>query len=80
VLTDKESRRPRKARPAAQILDAEDNSDTIYERVLIAVMEHRLVPGTKLVEEKLAAVFKVNRTRIRKVLARLTQPGRTWQR
>jgi DNA-binding GntR family transcriptional regulator len=75
VLTDKSSLRPRKARPAAQILDAEDNSDTIYERILTAVMEHRLIPGTQLVEEKLAAVFKVNRTRIRKVLARLTHEG-----
>lgn len=76
MLTEKESPRPRKARTVAQILDADDEAlDTIYQRVLTAVMEHRLMPGTKLVEEKLASVFKVNRTRIRKVLARLTYEG-----
>ncbi|MEO8137254.1 MAG: GntR family transcriptional regulator [Betaproteobacteria bacterium] len=46
--------------------------DTIAERVLGAIMEHRLPPGTKLVEEKLAAVFGVSRTKIRQALARLT--------
>lgn len=76
MLTEKETHRPRKARTAAQILGVDDEAlDSIYERILTAVMEHRLMPGTKLVEEKLASVFKVNRTRIRKVLARLAHEG-----
>jgi DNA-binding GntR family transcriptional regulator len=75
VLTDKEPR-SRKARSTEQILGADDDKlDAIYRRILTAVMEHRLIPGTKLVEEKLAGVFKVNRTQIRKVLARLTHEG-----
>ena len=49
--------------------------DSIYERILNAVMEHRLPPGTKLIEEKLAGVFEVSRTKIRQVLARLAHDG-----
>jgi DNA-binding GntR family transcriptional regulator len=49
--------------------------DSIYERILNAVMEHRLPPGTKLIEEKLAGVFDVSRTKIRQVLARLAHDG-----
>ncbi|MBB5499817.1 GntR family transcriptional regulator [Paraburkholderia sp. MM5384-R2] len=75
MLTEKEPR-SRKARSTEQILGVDDDKlDAIYRRILTAVMEHRLVPGTKLVEEKLAGVFKVNRTQIRKVLARLTHEG-----
>lgn len=51
------------------------SGDTIYERILGAIMEHRLAPGTKLVEEKLAGIFGVNRTRVREVLARLAHEG-----
>ncbi len=49
--------------------------DTIAERILGAVWEHRLRPGTKLVEEKLATVFGVSRTKIRLALAKLTHDG-----
>ncbi|WP_432239787.1 GntR family transcriptional regulator [Herbaspirillum robiniae] len=49
--------------------------DAIYERILGSIMEHRLTPGTKLVEEKLASIFGVNRTRVREVLARLSHEG-----
>lgn len=43
----------------------------IYERVISAILDHRLPPGTKLVEDKLATAFGVSRTRIRPVLVRL---------
>lgn len=43
----------------------------IYERIYIAILEHRLRPGTKLVEERLADVFSVSRPKIRDVLGRL---------
>ncbi|MEO8751463.1 MAG: GntR family transcriptional regulator, partial [Casimicrobiaceae bacterium] len=46
--------------------------DVIYDRVLGAILEHRLPPGTKLGEERLAAVFGVSRTQVRQALARLT--------
>ncbi len=47
----------------------------IYDRILTAIMEHRLTPGTKLAEEKLASIFDVNRTRVREVLVRLGHEG-----
>ncbi|MBW9122079.1 GntR family transcriptional regulator [Microbacterium trichothecenolyticum] len=37
----------------------------------LAILEHRLPPGTKLPEENLATIFEVSRTKIRQVLARL---------
>ena len=43
----------------------------IYDRVISAILDHRLLPGTKLVEDKLANAFGVSRTRIRPVLVRL---------
>jgi DNA-binding GntR family transcriptional regulator len=43
----------------------------IYERVVSAILDHRLPPGTKLVEDKLASAFGVSRTRIRPLLVRL---------
>lgn len=43
----------------------------IYERVVSAILDHRLLPGTKLGEDKLATAFGVSRTRIRPVLVRL---------
>ncbi|MGE0348335.1 GntR family transcriptional regulator [Hydrogenophaga sp.] len=44
---------------------------TIYERVVSAILDHRLPPGTKLVEDRLASAFGVSRTLIRPVLVRL---------
>lgn len=47
------------------------NVDAIHQRVLLAIVEHRLPPGTKLGEERLAGVFGVSRTQVRQVLKRL---------
>lgn len=46
-------------------------TDAIYERIVSAIFEHRLPPGTKLVEDRLAEIFGANRSKIRSVLARL---------
>ncbi|MDO8376718.1 MAG: GntR family transcriptional regulator, partial [Aquabacterium sp.] len=43
----------------------------MYERVVSAILDHRLPPGTKLVEDRLATAFGVSRTLIRPVLVRL---------
>jgi DNA-binding GntR family transcriptional regulator len=43
----------------------------IYERMVETILDHRLPPGTKLVEDRLATAFGVSRTRIRPVLVRL---------
>ena len=47
------------------------SSDEIFERLLLAIMEHRLPPGTQLVEARLADIFKVSRTKIREAIGRL---------
>ena len=61
------SRKP--ALPAR--LQRENTHDEIYEKIYVAILEHRLHPGTKLVEERLAEIFDVSRARVREVLARL---------
>jgi DNA-binding GntR family transcriptional regulator len=45
--------------------------DEIYERILTAITEHRLQPGTQLVEDRLAKIFDVSRTKIREATVRL---------
>jgi len=59
-----------KAATAAR-LQRENTHDEIYEKIYVAILEHRLHPGTKLAEERLADIFGVSRARIREVLARL---------
>ena len=58
---------PRRAPPPSE--------EAIYERLLAAIFEHRLPPGTKLGEDRLAAIFGVSRARIRGVLPRLAREG-----
>jgi DNA-binding GntR family transcriptional regulator len=43
----------------------------IYRRIYDAIVEHRLLPGTKLTEERVAELFAVSRTQVRGVLQRL---------
>jgi DNA-binding GntR family transcriptional regulator len=51
------------------------DEDAIYERILAAILEHRLAPGTKLGEDRLAGIFGVSRARVRRVLPRLAHEG-----
>jgi DNA-binding GntR family transcriptional regulator len=60
----------RKPSPAGRA-EREKTVDEIYERIYVAILEHRLHPGTKLGEERMADIFGVSRARIREVLARL---------
>lgn len=46
-------------------------SADIYQNVYNAIVEHRLMPGTKLSEERVAELFNVSRTQVRSVLQRL---------
>lgn len=48
-----------------------NSNDEVYEKIYNAILEHRLHPGTKLAEERLAEIFGVSRARVREVLARL---------
>jgi DNA-binding GntR family transcriptional regulator len=62
----------RTRKPALQArLQRENTHDEIYEKIFVAILEHRLHPGTKLAEERLAEIFGVSRARVREVLTRL---------
>jgi DNA-binding GntR family transcriptional regulator len=51
--------------------DLHDKDESIFQALMTAIVEHQLLPGSKLPEEALAEVFGVSRTGIRKVLQRL---------
>ncbi len=48
------------------------SKDDIHDRIYEAIVEHRLLPGTKLTEERIAELFAVSRTQVRGVLQRLS--------
>ncbi|PLR34747.1 GntR family transcriptional regulator [Chimaeribacter coloradensis] len=48
-----------------------DKDDHIFNALVTAIVEHQLLPGSKLPEEALADAFGVSRTGIRRVLQRL---------
>lgn len=47
------------------------SDEAMHLRMVNAILEHRLPPGTRLAEDRLAQIFGVSRTRIRPVLTRL---------
>ena len=49
------------------------NTNTIVDALTKAIVEHRLHPGTKLAEQKLADHFGVSRTQVRQALFQLSQ-------
>lgn len=53
----------------------EARQTTMYESIVAAIVEHRLAPGTRLREERLAELFAVSRTQVRPVLQRLEHEG-----
>lgn len=59
----------------APLRNGAPSDEAIYEKLLTAIFEHRLPPGTKLGEEQLAGIFGVSRARIRSVLPRLAHEG-----
>lgn len=63
--------------PAAR-QQAEDvglRTQRMYQQIVSGLTEHRIAPGTRLREEKLAGLFDVSRTQVRKVLQRLELEG-----
>jgi DNA-binding GntR family transcriptional regulator len=53
----------------------EASDEAIVERIVAAVMEHKLPPGAKLAENALCEAFGVNRTQIRRILVVLGERG-----
>jgi len=45
----------------------------IADSITTAIVEHRLMPGTKLAEQRIADVFKVSRTLVRQALMQLSR-------
>ena len=73
---------PRRARVAAhapararRTTDAPrpDSTRAIVESITTAIVERRLMPGTKLAEQKIADIFKVSRTLVRQALNQLSR-------
>jgi DNA-binding GntR family transcriptional regulator len=64
---------PKKPSPTPETSNTgrEQGVDAIAEKISTAILEHRLAPGTKLGEDRLATIFNTNRAKIREVLARL---------
>ncbi len=48
-------------------------TERIVESITTAIVERRLMPGTKLAEQKIADIFKVSRTLVRQALNRLSR-------
>src|SRR5215475_2077794 len=58
---------PRSARPAPSV------TDQIVDSITTAIVERRLMPGTRLVEQQIADVFSVSRTVVRQALNQLSR-------
>jgi DNA-binding GntR family transcriptional regulator len=54
-------------------LDAPTATARIVQAVTTAIVERRLMPGTKLVEQELAGIFQVSRTVVRQALNQLSR-------
>ena len=50
-------------------------AEKIAETIINAIMEHRIAPGSKLSEGRMAEAFNVSRTKIRQALTMLAESG-----
>ncbi len=50
-----------------------DSTQTIVAAITAAIIEHRLAPGAKLTEQKIAAIYGVSRTIVRQALFQLAR-------
>lgn len=58
---------------AAATRPAPSSTDQIVDAIVSAIVERRLMPGTKLVEQQIADVFSVSRTVVRQALNQLSR-------
>jgi DNA-binding GntR family transcriptional regulator len=65
----------RSAAPGSAALRAatDDSTQRIVDAITAAIVERRLMPGTKLAEQQIADLFKVSRTIVRQALNRLSR-------
>ncbi|MFT3664840.1 GntR family transcriptional regulator [Piscinibacter sp.] len=64
--------RAKASRPRAGA-DAGTSTQRIVESITAAIVERRLMPGTKLAEQKIADIFQVSRTLVRQALNQLSR-------
>jgi DNA-binding GntR family transcriptional regulator len=68
------ARSPRRAQPAPEEAAAPENTtQRIAASITTAIVERRLMPGTKLAEQQIADIFKVSRTLVRQALNQLSR-------
>jgi DNA-binding GntR family transcriptional regulator len=65
------ARRPRRAAVPERM--PAGATQRIVDSITTAIVERRLMPGTKLAEQKIADIFKVSRTLVRQALNQLTR-------
>ncbi|MEX8523690.1 MAG: GntR family transcriptional regulator [Leptothrix ochracea] len=65
------------ANPSSALLDSpsvqDDSTQRIVQAITAAIVERRLMPGTKLAEQPIADIFKVSRTLVRQALHQLSR-------
>ena len=66
-------RKPRAAAPPAAAADGAGPTQRIVDSITTAIVERRLMPGTKLVEQQIADIFGVSRTLVRQALNQLSR-------
>jgi DNA-binding GntR family transcriptional regulator len=59
--------------PASDARSDQTTTRLIVDSVTAAIVERRLMPGTKLAEQKIADIFKVSRTIVRQALHQLSR-------
>lgn len=64
-----------KTRPKSDAPDASDRVSRIREGVTAAILEHRLLPGTKLGEDEIGEIYGASRTLVRTALQQLAHEG-----
>ena len=58
---------------AQDVAASENLTQRIADSITTAIVERRLMPGTKLAEQKIADIFKVSRTLVRQALMQLSR-------
>ena len=64
---------PRRRRDAVKTADDGGRTQRIVDALVEAIVERRLMPGTKLAETQLGQIFSVSRTVVRQALNRLSR-------
>jgi DNA-binding GntR family transcriptional regulator len=63
----------RASKPRAAAEAGPSSTQRIVESITTAIVERRLMPGTKLAEQKIADIFEVSRTLVRQALNQLSR-------